>query len=244
VAEGFLELPLECGGAAPQLRAVDAQGRGLPVHVEVESPGILFGRYELPASAAAGLLKGFPSEFFGEPVCALTHSQDGGRDAVDVWLGEAAPAEFDWERARGAALAELAAATRRRVPSAAAAPRGSGRGRAGSHRAPRGGPRRRSRGVRGGFFDCSGPENALASRWMRAVSRHAIAPADRRGGCAAGRQRNDRGDTYTFDPLPGGGRRAAGGDPCVARAVVGPSRSSLTPSTAPERWRRIAARAR
>src|SRR5262249_22830161 len=79
-------------------------------HVEVEAPGIAFASYELPASAAVGLLKGFPAEFFGEPVCALTRTRDGGREAFDVWLGEAPPADFDWERERDAALSALAAA--------------------------------------------------------------------------------------------------------------------------------------
>jgi hypothetical protein len=113
VAEGCLELPVETGDGVlpPRLAAPDAGGRALPVHAEVEAPGIVFGRYELPAAAAAGLLKSFPSEFFGEPVCALTRARDGGRDAFDVWLGETPPADFDWERERASALAELARAS-------------------------------------------------------------------------------------------------------------------------------------
>ena len=43
----------------------------------------------MKASAVAAMLRGFPQEFFGDPVCAAQRRREAGREALDVWLGDA-----------------------------------------------------------------------------------------------------------------------------------------------------------
>ncbi|HXK24437.1 MAG TPA: glycoside hydrolase family 38 C-terminal domain-containing protein [Myxococcota bacterium] len=111
VAEGTIELPLDLrdAGAALALAARGANGVETPAHGVVEAPAQLYASYDLPASAAAGLLRGFPREFFGDPVCALGCVERDGRACLDIWLGDSPPAEFDFDAAREAALAWLGA---------------------------------------------------------------------------------------------------------------------------------------
>ena len=111
VAEGAIELPLDLreAGATLALAARGANGVDAPAHGVVDAPALLYASYDLPASVTAGLLRGFPREFFGDPVCGLTCAERDGRACVDIWLGDSPPAEFDFDAAREAALAWLAA---------------------------------------------------------------------------------------------------------------------------------------
>jgi len=111
VAEGAIELPLDLreAGAALALVARTANGSDAPAHGVVEAPALLYASYDLPASVVASLLRGFPREFFGDPVCAIECAERDGRARLDVWLGDSPPADFDFDAAREAALAWLAA---------------------------------------------------------------------------------------------------------------------------------------
>jgi len=233
VAEGTLELPFELreAGAMLTLHAVDAGGRAAPAHAEVEEPGSLYASYDLPAAVAAVLLKGFPREFFGDPVCAIGCSEDEGRACVDVWLGATPPHDFDFDAERSAALAWLAA-------------RGDGPARFRPRRLPR------LRVQLPGRYPGAG---LRALRLVAGAQEGEPASALRcelRGG--AGRLENeswridvavdgrvriehrptglaqddavrvvseaDRGDTYTFDPLSGGERIERPGEVRVSLA--------------------------
>jgi alpha-mannosidase len=218
VAEGVIELPIDAGeaGTAPGLHAVDASGRAAPAHAEVEEPGAVYASYDLPAAVAASLLRGFPREFFGDPVCAIGCAEEAGRACVDVWLGETPAQDFDFDAERSAALAWLAA-----------------RGDAPARFRPRRLPRLRVQlpGLHPGA-------GLRALRLVAGADAHASAlRCELRGGAARleneswrvdvaadGRVRlehrptglaqddalrvvseADRGDTYTFDPVPGSG---------------------------------------
>ena len=101
VAQGELELPLPGTlGESPALVARDAKGRSRPVSAEVVRASSVYAEYRLPARVVASLLRGFPPEFFGDAVCALARRRDGGDEWVEIWLGAAAPAGFDWESER------------------------------------------------------------------------------------------------------------------------------------------------
>jgi hypothetical protein len=223
VAEGSLELPLDVGepGTALALGAWDVGGRRWPAHAEVEAPGTLYARYELPARVVARLLQGFPREFFGEPVCALTRGRESGRECVDVWLGSAVLLDFDWERERAATVAALDAqgdapatfrprrAARLRVRLPGVDCPGAGlralRLRPEPARSEKPGPALRA-------------EQRGASAWLENEHWRIEVAGDARvrllhraTGLALDDalrvvSEADRGDSYTFDPLPGGER--------------------------------------
>ncbi len=222
VAEGALELPLVVGepGTALALSAWDAGGRVLPVHAEVEAPSALYARYDLPAQVVARLLQGFPREFFGEPVCALTRSHEAGRECVDVWLGSAVPPGFDWERERGAAVAALDAlgdapasfrprrASRLRVQIPGVFPGAGLRAlRLRPERLPSATPRQRLRAEQDGTGGHLENEH-----WRIEVAADAqVHLLHRATGLALDDalrvvSEADRGDSYSFDPVPGAAR--------------------------------------
>ncbi|HEX5065940.1 MAG TPA: hypothetical protein VFY49_07490 [Myxococcota bacterium] len=221
VAEGTLELPLDLrqAGEALTLHAVDRRGHSIPAHAEVEEPGAVYASYDLPASVAAVLLKGFPREFFGDPVCAIDCAEKAGRACVDVWLGGTPPAEFDFDAARADAHAWLAA-----------------RGDAPARFCPRRLPRLRVQ-LPGRYPGAGLRALRLVATGLEAERESALRCEPHSGGArlenetwrvdvaADGRVRlehrptglaqedalrvvseADRGDTYTFDPLPGGER--------------------------------------
>jgi hypothetical protein len=237
VAEGSVELPIDACevGAVVPLTASEASGRQRAVHAEVEATASPYARYELPASVVAALLRGFPHEFFGDPVCAWTRSRDGGRECVDVWLGESLPAEFDWQRERGEAAAALEALgdapalfrprrlPRLRVRLAGAFP-GAGlralRLRAGPP-ASAGGLRARSEHG-GALLESSSWRVEVAAdgrvRFAHEPTGLVVDDAVRVVSEA------DRGDSYSFDPLPGSQR------------VERPEKASVTLAPRSEAW--------
>jgi alpha-mannosidase len=217
LAEGVLELDL------PELRrrgahVRDASGRRLPAHAEVVEPGRDFVRYELPARVVSGLVLGFPPEFMGHFPRGMRLRQSGGRAVVEVVLGRERDEGFDLAAARRQ-LAErvereghlpvvyrvrrLPAVRMRFVdelPGLGLRVYRLARGRAGAAQCPRTGR--------------SGDGGA----WIENEAWRVEAAPDGRVRCVhletgtaiddALRivSEGDRGDTYTFDPVPGGGR--------------------------------------
>jgi alpha-mannosidase/mannosylglycerate hydrolase len=222
VAEGLLELPLDAGGAGDvvALDACDARGGSLPVHAEVEAPGATHACYDLPARVVARLLEGFPPEFFGEPVCALTRRRESERECIDVWLGSPIEPGFDWPRARAEAVTRLdaagdaparfrprrAARVRVRIPGGwpgaglralrlrAAEPARARSGAAPTARQIGAGAR-----IENGIWRIDVGEDGRV-RWLHRPTGAAVEDALRVVDEA------DRGDSYSFDPLPGGER--------------------------------------
>ena len=108
-ADGVVELAVDEQSGPLALHARDVGGRARPVHAEIAVPGHVYACYALPASAVAAMLRGFPQEFFGDPVCAAQRRREAGREALDVWLGDAPAAGFDWLAEREALARELEA---------------------------------------------------------------------------------------------------------------------------------------
>jgi hypothetical protein len=222
VAEGVVELPLDLreAGAGVALVACDASGREAPAQATVEAPAVLFSSFELPSNVIASLLRGFPHEFFGEPVCALTSREAAGRLVFDVWLGAAAPDGFDWEAERRAAVATLeargdapAALRPRRLPRLRVELPGelpgaglrSLRLRAAEPAATSAPPRvRAALALHGAFAEnrCWRIDVAPDGR-VRLAQRPTGQSWDDALRIVS---EADRGDSYTFDPLPGGER--------------------------------------
>jgi alpha-mannosidase len=108
-ADGVVELAFDESSEPLALHARDAEGRTLPVHAEIAVPGHVYACYALPAATVAVMLRGFPEEFFGDPVCSAQRRRDGGREVLDVWLGDAPSTGFDWPAEREALARQLEA---------------------------------------------------------------------------------------------------------------------------------------
>jgi hypothetical protein len=215
-AEGIVELDLP--GAprrAPALHLRDASGRRIPAHVEIVEPGSVFADYRLPAPVVATLVRGFPEDFMGLFVCAVSRRRAGGVLGVDLLLGSERPTGFDLDAAKRELCAALEAEGDREVVyRARRLPRvcvrfvdalpGYGlrvyrvaRGRAG---------REGSLGAERRADDGAAIWNAA---WRVEVSADGIVRCeDRRTGAVVEDavrlvSEGDRGDTYTFDPVPG-----------------------------------------
>jgi hypothetical protein len=107
-ALGVVELPRELSeGEHPALVASDGAGRVRALHARVVRASQRYADYALPARVAAQLVRGFPPEFFGDPVCHASRRPVGETDLVEIWLGERPPPGFDWEARRSQLAAEL-----------------------------------------------------------------------------------------------------------------------------------------
>ena len=213
--EGALELDVP--GRSPALHLRCGEGRRVPVSAEVELPGAQLAEYELPGSVAASLLRGFPAEFLGLVPRSIRVTTRAGRSLAEVLLGNDAAGGFDLPAAREAAAARLAelGETRvtyrvRRLPRLRL--RGvdelPGHGLA-AYRVARG----RARGTEVG--ELSGEPLPDAGAVIRNGSWSVSVAADGRVECehrASGSRisdalrivsEGDRGDEYSFDPVPG-----------------------------------------
>lgn len=110
-AQGVVELERDLAeaGAEPTLHLRDASGRSIPAHAEVVEPGHVYADYRLPARAAASLVRGFPPEFFGQPVAGVRRRDEGGVHVVELWMGDEPRGDGDWETEREALAASLEA---------------------------------------------------------------------------------------------------------------------------------------
>jgi hypothetical protein len=210
VAEGVAELPLPAAmGERVALNALDADGTSHPVRAAVERAGAVYAEYRLPAGVVAGLLHGFPPEFFGDPVCAVGLRREGEEECVEIWLGAQPASAFDWERERAELVRDL-----------------EGRKDAPVVFRPRRMPRLRLRladhfpgaGLRTYRLESSTGAREAASPVIENEAWRVEVASDGRVRCAhlstecvledALRfvDEGDRGDTYTFDPVPGGVR--------------------------------------
>jgi alpha-mannosidase len=217
-AEGVVELAEVVGERFPALHVRDVRGRALPVHAELVAPGHTFASYALGAAVAAQLVRGFPPEFFGNPVCGVRRVVEDGRAVVEVLLGEAAPPDLDWATEREAVAAALAAEGDAPVVFR---PRRLDRVRLRFvDELPGTGLRRYT--ARAGEREAAEPVRAtsLPDGGARIESRHWRLEADPAGRVRfvhrpSGRvvedavrlvSEGDRGDEYTFDPVVGGER--------------------------------------
>jgi alpha-mannosidase len=239
-AEGVLELELPAGARrAPRLHLRDASGRRIPSHAELVEAGPCYSEYAMPAPVARVMLEGFPPEFFGQVACALHLRRRGGRCIVDLLMGDECPASFDFSAEKRAVAAELdelgGAEVLYRV-------RRLSRVRLRFVDDLPGWGLRRYRVARGGAGPDGAPEELRASPSADGGAvienqawRIEVAPdgrvhwTDRRTGIATPdalrlRSEGDRGDSYTFDPVP------------AAATVDRPSRVrvSLAPSSQAE----------
>jgi hypothetical protein len=108
-AEGVVELAVDEQSGPPALHARDVGGGVRPVHAEIAVPGHVYAGYALPATTVAAMLRGFPEEFFGDPVCSARRRREAGREVLDIWLGDAPPAGFHWPALREALARDLEA---------------------------------------------------------------------------------------------------------------------------------------
>jgi hypothetical protein len=107
-AEGVVELDLPAGvRRAPALHLRDASGRRIPCHAELVEAGRGYAEYAMPAPVARTMLEGFPPEFFGQVPCALSLRRTRGRRIVDLLMGDECPASFDLGAEKRAVAAEL-----------------------------------------------------------------------------------------------------------------------------------------
>lgn len=219
-ARGRVELPLELAvGEQPALVVCDAEGRPRAAYAEIVRGSERYADYALTARVVAQLVRGFPPEFFGDPVCHAELRNDGDTDVVEIWLGEQPPAGFDWEDLRSELARSLEAsgerATRFRplrqplveLRIADELP-GAGlrtyRVRTGdAAREPDGpGPRVRAEQTPSGVALENDTLRVAVTPDGRVRIRHA--PTQRVVDDALRlSSEGDRGDTYTFDPLSG-----------------------------------------
>jgi len=223
-AEACGELELECGadalegvGAEPAVHVRDAAGRRIPACAEVVRAGHLYADHRVPARVAAALVRGFPPEFFGQPVAGVRRRDEDGLAVLEIWLGDdpPAPAVRDWETAREALAAELEARGER--PTAfrpCRRPRvrlrfcddwpGHGLRRYAVHPGATRGAEPRVRAESRG--DGARLEN---EHWRIDVAGDGTVRCTHRGrgvvleDAIRIASEGDRGDTYTFDPVPG-----------------------------------------
>ncbi|MGI9591622.1 MAG: hypothetical protein ACR2P8_09665, partial [Myxococcota bacterium] len=104
--EGELELEAE-DEALPPLELATSEGGRLPVHAELVAAGAELASYELPGRVAALLLRGFPEEFTGLRPCAAAAARRDERLEATLWLGEEVPARFEFAAEREALAATL-----------------------------------------------------------------------------------------------------------------------------------------
>jgi hypothetical protein len=113
-AEGRVELRAG-SGRRPRLHVVDASGRRIPAHAERVDPGGVLARYDLDARGAAHVVAGFPSEFSGLLARDLRWRRRDAVADVEVWLGEEPDPRFDFEAAKARVREQLLRAEPRRV---------------------------------------------------------------------------------------------------------------------------------
>jgi alpha-mannosidase len=100
-AEGVVEL--DWPGAlrrAPTLHLRGADGRRVPARAEIVERGETLADYRLPASIVAVLAAGFPPEFMGLHPCAVVTRRAGSALEVDLLLSSTRPGGFDFEAAK------------------------------------------------------------------------------------------------------------------------------------------------
>jgi hypothetical protein len=215
--EGELELDVGAGRGAPALHLRDAAGRRVPVHAEVVEAGTSFAEYRVTASLARALVDGFPPEFFGEVPRGLALRRLRGQVLVDLQMGESPGPDFDFDAAKQDVAAALEALGDREVVYRV-------------RRLPRvrlrfvddlpGCGLRTYRLLRGRAVGCPEPTEVRAQRCAdggvaieNAAWRVEVAPdgsvkwLERSSGAAtldALRlvSEGDRGDSYSFDPVP------------------------------------------
>jgi len=218
-AEGVVELELAAGARrAPALHLRDTAARRIPAHAELVEAGPCYAEFAMPAPVVRVMLEGFPPEFFGQVVCALRLRRTGRRPVVDVLMGDECPASFDFGAEKRAVAAKLEALGDTEVlyrvrrlslvrlrfvddlPGWGVRRYRIARGGAAADEAPDG-PRAERTADGGAVMENEAwrvevaPEGRV--RWV-----------DRRTGIATPdalrlRSEADRGDSYTFDPVPG-----------------------------------------
>ena len=110
-------------GAAVALQARDAGGRARAGAGDGRDAGpALRPLRAARARARGGLLRGFPREFFGEPVCALSCADEAGRACVRRLARRDAAADFDFEAERRERPSRALDVARRCAGAASAAP--------------------------------------------------------------------------------------------------------------------------
>ncbi|MFP8879560.1 MAG: hypothetical protein VCE43_09010 [Myxococcota bacterium] len=102
LVEGEIEHDVAAGAKRPALHLRDAAGTRIAVHAEQSRPGEVLAEYVLPAAAIRSIIAGFPSEFMGLVVVAITWKRRSGCLEIDLQLGEAALSGFDAAAARSA----------------------------------------------------------------------------------------------------------------------------------------------
>jgi alpha-mannosidase len=268
-AEGEVELELD-GAEVPALAVRSATGEVRPAHGEVVSPGAVLARYEMPGRVAALLLRGFPGEFTGLRPCAASTRRENGRLTATLWLGEEPPSQFDFVAERealasaleaegdGAAVYRVLRRPRVRLAFVDALP---GHGLRTYRLLPPG----EAAAVEPG--DASVPRAGLGSdggaQLSNGIWRVEVSP----GGRVAWRHEptgaavedalrcvseGDRGDEYTFDPVPGAApavaledfrvELGAGGGACASLVLA--FELAVPARLAPDRAARAAERVR
>ena len=114
LAEGEVELSIDDDAPGP-LSLLGAGGARLPAHAEIVATGVELAHYELAGRVAAVLLRGFPEEFTGLRPCEVVVDRDGDRLSATLWLGEEPPQAFDFARERETLAARLEAEGDRQV---------------------------------------------------------------------------------------------------------------------------------
>jgi alpha-mannosidase len=106
--EGEVELDVPSSSRRPlSLHLRDAAGRRIPAQAEIAEPGEVAGQYTLNPEGAAVVVAGFPPEFMGQWVRDLRWYRRGGQLVVDLLLGEDPCADFDLAAAKRAFTAAL-----------------------------------------------------------------------------------------------------------------------------------------
>jgi hypothetical protein len=229
-AEGELELDLPAT-RRPVIHLRDGEGRRIPAAAECVEPGEVAATYRLAASGAAVLVRGLPPEFIGLFVRAVRCAGRGAARRVDVVLGAEKAADFDLDRAKAEAVAWLAAAgeelvgfralrlSRFRLRFSDELPGCGLRVYRIARGAARCAPALRAERLPDGG---AAIENERVR--IEAAPDGRLRFIDRAGGASVEDvlrlvSEADRGDEYTFDPLPGGERVEA---PERARVKLGP----------------------
>lgn len=99
--EGVLELDVSGAARRPlSLHLRDAKGRRIPTHAEIAEPGEVAAEYVLNPQGAALVVTGFPPEFMGQWVRDLRWRRKGRQLVVDLLLGADPCADFDLAEAK------------------------------------------------------------------------------------------------------------------------------------------------
>jgi hypothetical protein len=111
VAEGEVALDLPCAKGRPaRIHLRNPEGRRVPADAELIEPGSELAHYDFPAAVAVNALRGFPREFQGEWATKVQVQDLSGRCELSVLMGANPVAGFNLAAAKDEAVSQIRAA--------------------------------------------------------------------------------------------------------------------------------------